>query len=382
MKKKFVTLLLAACLLAVTILPGCQTSQPKTVLNIYNWGEYMSREDDTITWGGQDYEVKDVIAEFEAAYPQYQVNYKTFDDNEKMYAKLETESYDIIVPSDYMVVRLIKEDRLQPLDQSKLPNVAKYVDTRLSSLKFDPDQTVSDKVASYAVPYLYCTVGMIYNQSEMGTISAKDPKDVWKVLFDQANKNKIGMYDSMRESIGVTLNYLGYSLNTLDAAQLDQAKQLLIDQRNNVTPLYGIDALKDKFVSGELVAGVAWSGDHVVCQQRLEEGGQDPEMLQYVLPEGSNMSVDMMCIPKNAANPQGAMDFINFMYQPDIALMNAVYVGYSSPHTDVLENLPAIITGNTSYYPDAATIKTLEVYYSSEEIDRTYDEIWQVVMAN
>ena len=147
-------------------------------------------------------------------------------------------------------------------------------------------------------------------------------------------------------------------------------------------PLVGIDELKDKYVSGELLAGVVWSGDHVVCQQRLEEEGQDPEILQYVLPQGSNLSVDMMCIPKNAKNPQGAHDFINFMYQPDIALMNAVYVGYSSPHTDVLEKLPPEITGNTSYYPDVATADTLEVYYSSEAIDSLYDQIWQTVLAN
>jgi spermidine/putrescine-binding protein len=186
----------------------------------------------------------------------------------------------------------------------------------------------------------------------------------------------------MRESIGVALNYLGYSLNTLDAAQLEEAKQLLIDQRKKVKPIVGIDELKDKFVNGELLAGVAWSGDHVVCQQKLEEGGKDPEILQYVLPEGSNMSVDMMVIPKNAKNVKGAHDFINFMYDPEIALMNAVYVGYSSPHVEVVKALPSEITGNKSYYPDEATMKTLEVYYSSEEIDTTYDQIWQTILAN
>jgi spermidine/putrescine-binding protein len=186
----------------------------------------------------------------------------------------------------------------------------------------------------------------------------------------------------MRESIGVALNHLGYSMNSLDPDELEEAKQLLIEQRQTVRPLVGIDELKDKYVSGELLAGVAWSGDHVVCQQRLEEEGSDPETLQYVLPKGSNLSIDMMCIPQNARNVQGAHDFINFMYQPDIALMNTVYVGYSSPHLDVLENLPPEITGNTNYYPDEATIETLEVFYSSEKIDTLYDQIWQTVLAN
>ncbi|MEA4889299.1 MAG: ABC transporter substrate-binding protein [Clostridiaceae bacterium] len=383
MKKKVLILLLVFCFLATTILTGCQSAgQKKTPLVIYNWGEYIAGEEDTYTLYGKDYPIKDVIAEFEKAYPQYDVNYQTFDDNEKMYPKLDKESFDIIVPSDYMVVRLIKEGMLQPLDMSKMPNVGKYLDTRLSTLQYDSDKSISDQVANYAVPYMYCTVGLIYNQDVLGKITSNKPQDVWKILFDAKQESKIGMYSSMRESIGVALNYLGYSLNSMDEKQLEEAKQLLIEQRKTVKPLLGIDELKDKYVSGELVAGVAWSGDHAVCRQKLEDGGEDPETLQYVLPEGSNLSVDMMCIPKNAVNPTGAMDFINFMYQPDIALMNAVYVGYSSPNTAVIEALPPEITNNKSYYPDAETIKTLEIYYSSDEIDSTYDRIWQTILAN
>lgn len=374
-------LVLGLILAGVALLPGCQANKKQTLV-IYNWGEYMAREDDTYTLYGKDYVIKDAIAEFTAAYPQYDVKYLTYDDNEKMYPKLDTESFDVIVPSDYMVVRLIKEDKLYPLDYSKLGYVTQYKDPRLADLQFDTDKAVSDKVYDYAVPYMFCTVGLIYNQNEIGKITGQDPKAVWQVLFDPKYVGRVGMYSSMRESIGMALNDLGYSMNTLDPAQLAEAKQLLIDQRRNVKPLYGIDELKDKYVSGELVAGVAWSGDHVVCQQKLADAGGDPEMLQYALPAGSNISVDMMCIPKNAKNVQGALDFINFMYKPDIALMNAVYVGYSSPNTEVQKNLPVEWTSNTSYYPDAATMKTLEFYYSSEEIDTTYDDIWQTIMAN
>ncbi len=374
-------LLLIALILLPLLLTGCSGSKKQTIV-VYNWGEYISREDDTYTLGGQDYAITDVIADFEAAYPQYEVVYKTFDDNEKMYPVLEKESFDIVVPSDYMVVRLIREGKLQPLDLAKMPNVGKYLDPKLQSLTFDADPALSNQVYSYAVPYLYCTVGMVYNESELGPVSSQDPKVVWQTLLDPANKDRIGMYNSMRESIGMALNYLGYSLNTLDPAQLEAAKQLLIAQRKTVQPIVGIDELKDKFVNGELVAGIAWSGDHLVMQQRLEEGGQDPAMLQYVLPTGSNLSVDMFVIPKNARNPQGAMDFINFMYEPEIALKNAVYVGYASPHTGAIAKLPAELTGNPNYYPDAATMKSLEIYYSSDEIDQTYDQIWQTVLAN
>jgi spermidine/putrescine transport system substrate-binding protein len=384
MKKKILAIVLLLLLIVTSgaILPGCKGSQPKETLIIYNWGEYMSREEDTYTLYGKDYEIKDVIAEFSAAYPQYDVKYLTYDDNEKMYPKLETESFDIIVPSDYMVVRLIKEDKLYKLDYSKLANVTQYRDTKLDSLKFDPDLAVSGKVFEYAVPYMFCTVGLIYNKDVLGEITSQDPREVWKVLFDQKYAGKVGIYSSMRESIGMALNYLGYSLNSLDPTELAAAKRLLINMRKDIKPLVGIDELKDKYVSGELIAGIAWSGDHTVCRQKLEEAGKDPEILQYVLPKGSNFSVDMMCIPKNARNVQGALDFINFMYKPDIALMNTIYAGYSSPHTEVQKDLPVEITGNPSYYPDKATMDSLEIYYSSDEIDETYDTIWQAVMAN
>jgi spermidine/putrescine transport system substrate-binding protein len=383
MKRRFLSNILAAAMILslASFLPGC-AGQKKTTLVIYNWGEYIANEEDTYTLYGREYPVKDVISEFEAAYPQYDVKYLTYDDNEKMYPKLDTESFDVIVPSDYMVVRLIKEDKLYPLDKAKLGNVSQYLDQKLLSLRFDADSAVSAKVADYAVPYMFCTVGLIYNKDELGLITSQDPKEVWKVLFDPGMADKVGMYSSMRESIGMALNYLGYSLNTLDPKELAEAKALLIEQRKQVKPIYGIDELKDKYVTGELLAGVAWSGDYSVCRQKLEEGNKDPEILQYALPKGSNLSVDMMCIPKNAKNVQGALDFINFMYRPDIALMNAVYVGYSSPNSEVQKNLPAEITGNISFYPDAETVKSLEIYYSSDEIDSTYDQIWQAIMAN
>lgn len=378
MKKICIFILLLSLLAGMT---ACSKDNREPLI-IYNWGEYMCREQDTYTLYGRDYPLEDVIKAFEEAYPQYKVNYLTFSDNESMYPKLDKESYDVIFPSDYMVVRLMKEDKLQPIHIDQLPNVTQYLDTRLKSIQLDPDPAISEQIFQYAVPYMYCTVGLIYNVDELEPISSKSPQEVWRVLFDPSMESRVGMYNSMRESIGVALNYLGYSLNSTDPKELEEAKQLLIQQRKTVRPLVGIDELKDKYVSGELLAGVAWSGDHVVCQQRLQEEGADPEMLQYVLPYGSNLSIDMMCIPKNAKNPKGAHDFINFMYQPDIALMNAVYVGYSSPHIDVLNQLPPEITGNTNYYPDEETIDTLEVYYSNETIDALYAEIWQTVLAN
>ena len=383
MKNKQRILLIPGLLaiLGTTVL-GCSALDKREPILIYNWGEYMSREADTYTLYGEDFEITDVIKDFEEAYPQYRVVYTTFDDNEKMYAKLETETFDIIFPSEYMVTRLLREDKLQALDHSKLPNVEAYMNPALETINYAEDEAVNDKIMDYAVPYFYTTVGLIYNTEYIPQITGNDPHTIWGPLFDEQWQNRIGMYNSMRESIGATLNYLGYSMNTLDEAALKEASDLLISQRQTVRPIVGIDELKDKYISGELVAGIAWSGDHTVVQQRLEEGGEDPEQLQYALPEGSNISVDMMVIPEDAPNVEGAHAFINFMYEPEIALKNAVYVGYSTPHLDALSRLPAELSGNTAYYPDEDLLNTLEVYYSSAEIDQTYDEIWQVYLAN
>lgn len=383
--KRFLAALFA--LMIVLSLVSCGSGESadgdgKTKLFIYNWGEYMSREEDTIDFYGTEYELSDVIADFEKAYPQYDVEYRTFDDNEMMYAQLETVSYDIIVPSEYMVTKLMREDKLQALDMEKLPNVKKYMDPMLKETAWTPSAEETSKLFDYAVPYLYCTVGMLYNTDAISKADTNNAKEVWAPLFDSANKNKIGMYNSMRESIGVALNTLGYSLNTMDEGELKEAMDLLIQQRNEVSPILGIDELKDKFVSGELTAGVAWSGDHIVIQQRLKDAGQDPELLQYILPEGSNISVDMMAIPADAKNVQGAHDFINFMYEKEVALKNAVYVGYSSPHTEAMKELPERVTGNENYYPGLELIKTLEPYYSTPELDRKYDELWTQYLVN
>jgi spermidine/putrescine-binding protein len=358
-------ILLLALFVSTITLAGCD-SRKKIV--VYNWGEYI--DDST-------------IAKFEAKYPEYKVVYRLFDDNEKMYPKIGKDSFDVIVPSDYMVVRLMKEGKLQKPSMDHMPNVAKYLDDSLKGISFDPDKSTSDQVYSYAVPYLFCTVGLLYNTKEVSLPDGTtDPKEIWKVLFDAKNKNKIGMYDSMRESIGAALNYLGYSINSTNETELNAAKSLLIEQRKTVAPIIGIDTLKDKYTSGELVAGVAWSGDYLVCTSALEEAGKDPGMLDFVLPKGSNFAVDMMCIPANAKNVEGAELFINFMYEPEIALANTEYVGFSSPNKEAIAQLPEEIRNNKSFYPDKETFSTLELYYTSDAIDSTYDAIWQQIMAN
>lgn len=364
-----------ALLLSATLTAGCgktlevgDETEGQTEIVVYNWGDYID---------------EGTVAQFEAAYPQYKVVYRTFETNETMYPNLAN-SYDVIVPSDYMVCRLIREDKLQKLDKSKLPNVTENMDPLFESQTYDSDKAVSDSVMEYSVPYMYCTVGLVYDANKVALDdSATDPKTVWGVLFDAQYKNQVGMYDSMRESIGAALNYLGCSLNTLDAGELAKARDLLIDQKKNLNPTYGVDNLKDKLASGELVAAEAWSGDHQVILSRIEElGNSDKIDLKYALPEGSNWSVDLMCIPKNAKNVEGAHAFINFMYDPDVALTNCEYVGYSTPNTAARDMLSDDVKNNKSYYPDAATFQTLEIYFSNAEIEETYTEIWNTVKAS
>lgn len=343
---------------------GCSS---KKQLIIYNWGEYIA---------------EDTISKFEAAYPQYEVVYRTFETNETMYPNLSN-GYDVIIPSDYMVCRLIDEDWIQPVDWSKLPNVEANMDPMFKTMKYTDNQEISDEVLDYAIPYLYCTVGLVYDANKISIPDdTTDPSVIWGVLFDEANADKVGIYDSMRESIGAALNYLGYSINTMDEGQLDEALQLLIDQKANLRPAYGVDNLKDKMASGELAASIAWSGDHIVMLDRIAELGNTDIDLKYVLPKGSNWSVDMMCVPTNCKNYEGAMDFINFMYDPEIALENCEYVGYSTPNVAAKAMLDPDVSGNPYYYPTEDIFSTLEVYYTSDALEERYTELWNTVKAS
>ena len=341
---------------------------PKTEIIVYNWGEYID---------------ENTISSFEEAFPQYRVTYRTFESNETMYPTLDN-AYDVIIPSEYIIGRLIREEKLQKIDPSLLPNVEKYLSPLFKELQYTQDKSLSDQFQDYAIPYLYCTVGLVYDANTVVlSEDTSDPNEIWGVLFDNNNKNKIGMYDSLRESIGAALNYLGYSINTMQKNELEEAQTLLLKQKTEIGPTYGVDNLKDKLASGELTAAVAWSGDHLVILERIEElGKSDTIDLRYILPTGSNWSVDMMAIPKNAQNPEGAHAFINYMYNPEIALANCEYVGYSTPNTEAFSMLPEDVRENIAYYPDNATFKTLEPYYTDATIEETYTAIWNTVKAS
>lgn len=298
-------------------------------MNIYNWGDYID---------------PDLIDQFEEE-SGIKVVYQTFDSNEAMLTKIEQggTTYDIAVPSDYAIAKMIEEDLVIPIDQSKIPNL-KHIDDRFLDLPFDPGN-------QYSIPYFWGTVGIVYNQK---LLNGKEPTS-WKDLWDPAFKNQILLADGAREVMGMSLNSLGYSLNETDEDKLQEAKANLMDLTPNVKAIVG-DEIKLLLANEEAGIGVVWSGD-------ANEIMSENEDLNYVIPsEGSNVWFDNVVIPKTAENVEGAHAFINFMLRPDIAAKNTDYVGYSTPNKDALKLLDAEVREDERFYPDKAVTDTLEVY--------------------
>lgn len=332
--------------LAVIPLASC-SKEEKVTLNVYNWGDYI---DET------------VISEFENKYG-IKVNYETFATNEDMYVKIKAggTAFDVAIPSEYMISKMIKEGMLEKIDFSNVPNY-KYIDEKFKGLEFDPNN-------EYSVPYMWGVVGIVYNKKMVS-----DPVDSWSILWNEKYKKQILMLDSQRESIGVALQKLGYSLNTTDKDKLEQAKQELIKQKPLVLAYVG-DEIKDKMISGEAALAVAWAGDAVFMKK------QNPD-LEFVVPkEGSNLFIDCMVIPKTSKHKREAEMFINFMCETEIAKKNAEYIGYSTPHKEAYKMLDEQIRNDKTAYPDDEVIKRCEVYKDLSDMLKEYDRIWTEVKA-
>jgi spermidine/putrescine transport system substrate-binding protein len=319
----------------------------KKSITVYNWGDYI---DET------------VLEDFEKEYG-IEVTYDMFATNEDMYVKLNSggASYDVIFPSDYMIARLIKEDKLQKIDMSKITNY-KHIGDEFKNLGYDPNN-------EYSVPYMWGTVGILYN-----TTMVDDPVDSWDILWNPKYEKNFFMLDSQRDSIAVALKKLGYSLNTRDEAELEAAKQELIKQGPLVLAYVG-DEVKDKMISGEAAMAVVWSGDAIYMRWENED-------LDYAIPkEGSNLWFDAMAIPKSSKNKEAAETFINFMTDPDIALRNAEYIGYSTPNTTARDMLDEEVRNDPAAYPDMSSLENCEVFEDLSDIIGVYNRIWDEVKA-
>lgn len=295
-----------------------------TTLNVYNWGEYISDEG------------VDAVAEFERL-TGCKVNYTTFESNENMYSKLSGGgvSYDVIVPSDYMIERLIFEERLEKLDYNNIPNYEKYFDSESYG------RLVADGVEPYAVIYNVGTTVLIYNKKMVEKIP-----DSWNVLWDEQYAGKVLMFNNPRDSFAVAQFALGQDLNTVNKDDWDKAAQYLIEQREKVKPVYVMDEVFIMMESGDYALAAYYAGDFEIMV------ANNPD-LGYVFPkEGVNSFYDALCVPKGAQNKKGAEAFINFMMEPQIALANAEYISYATPNKAVRENPEYTLRDSGAVYPE------------------------------
>ena len=291
------------------------------------------------------------------------VKYVNFTTNEEMYTKLEAGAgtYDVIFPSEYMIERMIAHDMLEELDLSAMPNFANVMD-RLKDPSYDPGNR-------FSVPYMWGTLGYLYN-----TEMVDEELTSWSALFDEKYAGNVIMMNSMRDSIGLALKYLGYSMNTRNEAELNEAKDLLIKQKQDKIQCgYLLDETKDKMVGGEAAIGVVYSGD---AQYAIEKN----ENLVYVVPEeGSNIWVDGMCIPKGSKNVEGAMKFIDFLCREDIAAMNFDYIYYCSPIQAVVDGLDEEEAAQSTINPSEDVVSRCEYFNYVEDVMSLYENVWMEI---
>ena len=348
--KKVVAVALVAviCIGGFYAYSGSSAAHSEQVI-VYNWGEYMDPE---------------VIEQFTKE-TGIEVIYDEFETNETMYPKVEAGAvaYDLVCPSDYMIKRMLDNDLLAKINFDNVPNIKNIGKTYLEqSQEFDPTN-------EYSVPYTWGTVGILYNKKKV-----KEPVDSWSILWDSKYKDQILMQDSVRDAFAVALKSLGYSLNSTDEKELEEAKDLLIEQKPLVQA-YVIDQVRDKMIGNEAAIGVIYSGEAIYTQR------ENPD-LEYVIPkEGSNIWFDSWVIPKNAPNKENAEKFLNFLCRPDIALKNFEYITYSTPNEAARKLIEDDDIRNSKIaFPDISSLKNCETFqFLGDDADALYNQLWREV---
>lgn len=320
-------------------------------LYVYNWGEYIADGSD----GSED-----VIKMFEDL-TGIDVEYTTFDTNEGLFSKLQSGSayYDVIIPSDYMISRMIEKDMLEKLDFANIPNFEKYVSaTFKSDVEYDPTM-------EYSVPYTWGTVGIIYN-----TKYVTKTVDSWDILWDEDYKGKILMFDNSRDAFAIALEKLGYSVNTENEDEINEAAELLKEQKPLVQA-YVMDQIFDKMEEENAWVAPYYAGDFITMHEENEN-------LAFAFPkEGSNFFVDAMCIPKGSKNKEAAEMFINFMCEPKISAENCGATGYSTPIDAAKELIDPDLAANEYAYPSEEILSKTEKFINlSDETNKLLDDLW------
>ena len=324
-------------------------------INVFNWGVYISDgEDDSF----------ETVKEFEEL-TGIKVNYSTYATNEELYSKLKGggADYDVIIPSDYMVGRFIEEDMIEKLDFSNIPNI-KHTMEDFKNLEYDPS-------GEYSVPYMWGTVVIIYN-----TKYVTEPVDSWEILWDEQYSGKIIMFQNSRDSMGIALKKLGYSLNTTNEAELEEAAQELINQKPLVQG-YHMDEIFNKLGSNEAYLAPYYAGDAMTMI------ADNPDLSAAYPKEGTNRFVDAICIPKGSKNKEAAEMFINFLCEPEVSAANAEYTEYCTPNSEAYELLDDEIKNNPITYPNEEILNNTEVFISlPQNINKKIDELWTQILGS
>ena len=329
---------------------GDQYEQIGGELNILNWGEYMDPE---------------LIEIFENE-TGVKVNYVEMTSNEEMLIKLRSSDspYDLCFPSDYIIEQMIREDMLLPLDYSKIPN-AKNIDESMKAFT-----NVFDPGGKYSLPYMWGTVGILYN-----TTMVDEEVDSWGILWNEKYAGQIWMYDSVRDTLGITLKYLGCVLNTRNADEVAIARDKLIEQ----APLrkgFGTDNMRTAMINGKGALAVIYSGDAFAAIDENED-------LAFVVPkEGSNVWYDNVVIPKNAKNVEAALAMINFLNDGNVAAKNTEYICYSTPNAAAMARLDASFTESETYNPPQEVLDRCEVFHDLGDFVEVFNAAWSKIKSS
>lgn len=344
MKKTFKLLSLSICILLMgAFFIGCSKDSSEQI-SFLNYGENIDKE---------------TIKEFEKKYG-IKVNVETFDDMETMYQKISKGGvkYDVILVSDALMPRMIKKGLIQELNKDNIPNISQ-MDKDYLNLQIDPGN-------KYSVPYMFGTVGLIYNKDVV-----KEKVDSWDILWDEKYKDKVFMFDTYRDTMGAALKKLGYSLNSKNPKEIEEAKELLIKQRETVNPIYGVDNGTTMIPAGESDINMIWSGEGLNLQD------ENPNLVYVVPKEGANFWIDSLCIPKNAENVEGAEKFINFVSDKESALRIADEIGYTTPNKEARLAQPDNVKNNPNAYMPKEIMDRCEIYEDFPmDVKKIYDNAW------
>jgi len=354
--KKFYWIFTLSLLLLLAFVFFKKEANLNDCINVYSWGEFISDGSENNLDVNKEFTKKTGI----------KVNYNTFQNNEELFAKLSGggADYDVIIPSDYMVSKLIENNMLEKLDFSNIPNY-KFISEDFKNLNFDPKN-------EYSVPYMWGMVGIFYNKNE---IEEKEEKITWDILWYKKYKGKILMFDNARDSFAISLLRLGYPINVPDAEKWRKAADELLVQKPLVQA-YVMDQIFNKMQNHEAYLAPYYAGDAATIMRNNPEVG-------FVIPKsGSIRFVDSLCIPKGSLRKRQAEEYINFLCETEIALANVRHTGYSTPHTEAYKYLDENVRNNEVFYPNKKVLSKSQIFVNlPKSLNSLMDRLWVEVKA-